>query len=118
MDYRIKVIANERLNENGFRSELDFYKNFCSEFSQDIENCIIAFESGTRDMQLNACQAIRDRFTELDTMREMFNILLESPRIRKDCFAYSGGKCRILTELVCKNNKCSFFKKSKGCSRF
>ncbi len=32
--------------------------------------------------------------------------------VKKDCFAYEEitGKCRALTELVCKNKKCSFYK--------
>ena len=114
MNNEIKKIAYERLSENGFREELNFYKNFCSEFSQSIENCIIAFESEDRERQYHTCQAIRDKFTELDTMREMFDILLENPRVRKNCFAYCGGKCRVLTELICKNKKCDFYKPSKG----
>lgn len=31
--------------------------------------------------------------------------------INKDCFAYGTSlRCRILTEVVCKNNDCKFYK--------
>jgi hypothetical protein len=29
---------------------------------------------------------------------------------KKDCFAYSDGKCNILTKMLCKNGKCRFGK--------
>ena len=117
MNNRIKEIAQERLNDYGFRTELNYYKDFCYDLSQAIENCTIAFESENRDKQRTTCQAIKNRLSELDIMRETFSILLESPTQRKDCFAYNGGKCRVLTELICKNKKCDFFKPAKACSR-
>lgn len=27
-----------------------------------------------------------------------------------DCFGYREGKCEIMTELICKKSKCSFYK--------
>lgn len=35
----------------------------------------------------------------------------ERSKIKKDCFAYMRkGECGVLTELVCINKKCSFYK--------
>lgn len=110
LDSRIRKIANERLAENGFRAELQFYKNFCAKFSQTIDECIVAFESEERAKQHSTCKAIRDSFEELDTMRAMFDILLENPTVCKNCFAYSFGRCNVLTELICKTRTCDFFK--------
>lgn len=31
-------------------------------------------------------------------------------RVQKDCFGYHMGRCRIMTELICKRNDCSFYK--------
>lgn len=31
----------------------------------------------------------------------------------KDCFAYGRCSCRILTELICDNRECSFYKTHK-----
>ena len=31
-------------------------------------------------------------------------------RERPDCFAYRAGECSVLTEMVCRNKRCSFYK--------
>lgn len=30
--------------------------------------------------------------------------------VQKDCFAYRVGRCSILTEMICRYEKCSFYK--------
>ena len=33
-----------------------------------------------------------------------------SGAVKKDCFGYKMGKCTVLTDLVCSQGKCSFYK--------
>lgn len=30
--------------------------------------------------------------------------------IHKDCFAYRIGRCSIMTEMICRRERCSFYK--------
>ena len=30
--------------------------------------------------------------------------------MKKDCFGYRMGKCKVLTECVCEKRQCSFYK--------
>lgn len=35
---------------------------------------------------------------------------MTQPTEKKDCFGYKMGKCTVLTDLVCSQGKCSFYK--------
>ncbi len=37
--------------------------------------------------------------------------------VQKDCFAYRLGRCNVLTEMVCRRDKCSFFKTKEEMER-
>ena len=34
-------------------------------------------------------------------------------RTKRDCFGYKMGECTVLTELVCKESECAFYKTKK-----
>lgn len=38
---------------------------------------------------------------------------MKSDNIKRDCFGFKRGECTVLTELVCKNEKCTFYKTRK-----
>ena len=35
---------------------------------------------------------------------------VQGDRIKTDCFGYKMGGCTVLTEMVCENGKCTFYK--------
>ena len=35
---------------------------------------------------------------------------IDNPNVKKDCFAFNSRNCRALTEMMCKNGRCSFYK--------
>lgn len=45
-------------------------------------------------------------------LKERMNIM-NSTKVKTDCFAYHRGECTILYELVCSLRNCSFYKTCK-----
>lgn len=38
------------------------------------------------------------------------NWRIDGMDIKKDCFAYRIGRCSVMTEMICRREKCSFYK--------
>lgn len=43
--------------------------------------------------------------------------IMNSTKVKTDCFGFRRGECTVLYELVCEQRKCSFYKTCKDYNR-
>lgn len=104
--------VKERLAENGVQAELENCIKEYEDMCDNLRGYLEVYSTCNRNQQGQYMHTIREQLPKIEDTMELLYVLFKDMggTPQKTCFAYTPNKCLVLTDMLCKKGKCSFFK--------